>query len=164
MNNSRYLRQNMKIEIRSHVKRTKKQGNLLKHSDSGYLRSPCCYTGPHPADDLSCPLRPRPYKGKLIQPSDKEVVELRSTSRNLLRKTSRAEAAAAAATGATTITAPVSAQSPSRATGASTSASQDIPPASLNRFSALENASSQYMEIDSDVQAPNNTLSLALHE
>ncbi|KAI0994140.1 hypothetical protein K3495_g14043 [Podosphaera aphanis] len=157
-------------------------GTIRHQGECSHIRRCINCLGPHPADDLSCPLRPRPHKGKLIQPSDKEVMELRSSNRNLLRKTRRAEAATAAATVATsatsattttaatsatattTITAPVSAQSPSLATGASISASQDIPPASLNRVSALVNASSQSMEIDSDEQAPNNALSLALHE
>ncbi|KAI0992020.1 hypothetical protein K3495_g16166, partial [Podosphaera aphanis] len=157
-------------------------GTIRHQGECSHIRRCINCSGPHPVDDLSCPLRPRPYKGKLIQPSDKDVVDLRSSNRNLLRNSRRAEAAAAAATvatsatsattttaatsatSATTITAPVSAQSPSLATGASISASQDIPPASLNRFSALVNASSQSMEIDSDEQVPNNALSLALHE
>ncbi|KAI1007884.1 hypothetical protein K3495_g354 [Podosphaera aphanis] len=72
---------------------------------------------------------PKTYKGKLIQPSDKEVTELRPSDRNKLRKARRAEAAAA--TAATTASGPVSAHGLTLTTGASTSVSHDIllPPA-----------------------------------
>ena len=104
--------------------------------------------GPHPADDHTCPIRPRPYKGKLIQLSDKEVTELRTNNRNKLRKTRRAEAATAAATAASTASDP----------------GNTTPSASQNRFTSLENSSSGSMDVDSEEQAPINTLSPTLHE
>ncbi|KAI0995632.1 hypothetical protein K3495_g12550 [Podosphaera aphanis] len=68
-------------------------------------RGECChqrrcinYLGPQSANDHKCPLRPHPFKGKLINPSENRIAELRSRNRSNLRKERRAEAAAAAAT------------------------------------------------------------------
>ncbi|KAI0996826.1 hypothetical protein K3495_g11357 [Podosphaera aphanis] len=103
-------------------------------------RGECCHQrrcinclGPHSADDHKCPLRPRPFKGKLINPSEKTIAELRSRNRINLRKERRAEAAAAAATATATATSDAGSGAPNPSTEASSS-SQCAPASTQNRF------------------------------
>ncbi|KAI0997065.1 hypothetical protein K3495_g11123 [Podosphaera aphanis] len=117
-------------------------------------RGECCHQrrcinclGPHSADDHKCPLRPRPFKGKLINPSEKTIADLRSRNRINLRKERRAEAAAAAATA--TATSDGGSDAPNPSTEASSS-SQHAPASTQNRFTSLTSASDGSMEIDLD--------------
>ncbi|KAI1006006.1 hypothetical protein K3495_g2208 [Podosphaera aphanis] len=137
-------------------------GTLHHQGECSHHRRCINCLGPHPADDHTCPIRPRPYKGKLIQLSDKEVTEIRTSNRNKLRKTRRAEAAAA--TAASTASDPGNTVGSTLPTEASTNLPRQTPSASQKRFTSLENASFGSMEVDSEEQAPNNTLSLALLE
>ncbi|KAI0998048.1 hypothetical protein K3495_g10141 [Podosphaera aphanis] len=137
-------------------------GSLCHQGECLHTRRCINCLGPHPADDLNCPLRPRPHKGKLIQPSGKDVTELRTSNRNKLRKARRAEAAAVVAPSATSehnsnvdSTLPVE---------ASTAPPQSTPSFSQNRVTPLENASSGSMEIDSEGRATINVPDPTLYE
>ncbi|KAI1000703.1 hypothetical protein K3495_g7493 [Podosphaera aphanis] len=130
-------------------------------------RGDCCHArrcinclGKHSADDLSCPLRP--FKGKLIHPSEKVISELRTRNRNILRKARRAEAAAAAAGSATNP--PASSTALTSSTETSTALSQNGPLASHNRFTSLQPVSGGSMEVDLGETVANNAPNLTLHE
>ncbi|KAI0993324.1 hypothetical protein K3495_g14860 [Podosphaera aphanis] len=118
-------------------------------------RGECCHQrrcinclGPHSADDHNCPLRPRPFNGKLINPSEKTIAELQFRNRINLRKECRAKAAAAAAATATA-TSDGSSGAPNPSTEASSS-SKRAPASTQNRFTSLTSASDGSMEIDLD--------------
>ncbi|KAI1006676.1 hypothetical protein K3495_g1536 [Podosphaera aphanis] len=130
----------------------------------------CCHIGrcinclgPHSADHPNCPLRPRPFKGKLIHPSEKAITELRSRNRNNLRKERRAEAAAGAVTSATP-TSPDNVSAPNLSTETSPAPSQRMTSACQNRFTALASASDGSMDVNFVEQVTNSTHNKSSHE
>ncbi|KAI1007662.1 hypothetical protein K3495_g562 [Podosphaera aphanis] len=135
-------------------------GTMRHQGECSHLRRCINCLSPHPVDDPNCPLGPRPRKGKLIQLSEKEVTEIRSSNRSKLRKTRRTEAAAAAAAAATAATNLDNTDNPTLSTGNSTNPSSHSHSANLNRFNTFENASLGSMEVYSDEPASNNALSL----
>ncbi|KAI0999637.1 hypothetical protein K3495_g8560 [Podosphaera aphanis] len=103
-------------------------------------------------------------KGKLIQPSEKVVTELRKSNRNKLRKTRRADAAATAGAAASATSEHDSNVGSTLPAEASAIPPQSTPSFSQNRFTPLENASSGSMEIDLQGRATINFPDPTLYE
>ncbi|KAI0998059.1 hypothetical protein K3495_g10130 [Podosphaera aphanis] len=136
-------------------------GGLRQHGECCHQRRCINCLGPHSANDQNCPLRPCPFKGKLINPLEKTIAELRSHNRTNLRKERRAEAAAAVATASSTSDGSSSAPTPSSET--STPSSQRVPVANQNRFTSLTSASAGSMDIDPDEHITNLTSNTTSH-
>ncbi|KAI1003035.1 hypothetical protein K3495_g5168 [Podosphaera aphanis] len=136
-------------------------GALRHHGECRHLRRCINCLGPHTADDLNCTLRP--FKGKLIHPSEKVIIELRSRNRNNLRKERRAQAAATAASSATPNSSGSSSALP-LSTKAPSVPPQRSPAASQNRFTSRSLASDGSMEVDLDEQDTQNTAISTPHE
>ncbi|KAI1002632.1 hypothetical protein K3495_g5568 [Podosphaera aphanis] len=141
-------------------------GALRHHGECCHQRRCINCLGPHSANDQNCPLRPRPFKGKLINPSEKTIAELRSRNRTNLRKERRAEAAAAAVVAAATAssTSDSSSSAPTPSSETSTPSSQRVPVANQNRLTSLTSASAGSMDIDPDEHITNLTSNTTSHE
>ncbi|KAI0994781.1 hypothetical protein K3495_g13401 [Podosphaera aphanis] len=136
-------------------------GALRHHGECRHLRRCIKCLGPHSADDPNCPLRPRPFKGKLIHPSEKTIMELRSRNRNNLRKERRAEAAAATSA---TSTSPGSSSAATLSTEAPSVPYKRTSFASQNSFTPLASAPDSSMDVDLHEQITINTSNSTCYE